>query len=58
MGGKIISTRRENLVLAHSSANLNSHFAGNGDKRAFEAFRGEGSFRPGKRRQGPPGAVV
>ena len=50
--------RREKAVIGHSRANLKGHFAGNGCKRAFKAFKGKGSFRPGKRRQEPPGAVV
>ena len=40
-GGVMTPARRENTVLAHSCANLNSHFARNGCNRAFKAFRGE-----------------
>jgi hypothetical protein len=56
--GVHVPPRRENAVLAHPRANLKGHFAGNGCKRAFKAFRGKGSFRPGKRLQEQPAAVV
>ena len=57
-GGVYVPPRREKAVLAYSRANLNGHSVRNGYKRAFKAFRGKGSFRPGKRRQEPPAAVV
>ena len=41
MGDIMIPARRENAVLAHPRANLNSHFARNGCKRAFKTFKGE-----------------
>jgi hypothetical protein len=53
-----VPPRRENAVLAHSRADLKGHFVKNGYKRAFKAFRGKGSLRPGKRRQEPPAAVI
>jgi len=56
--GAMTPARRENAVLAHPRANLKGHFVRNGCKRAFKAFRGKGSFRPGKRRQALPAAVV
>jgi len=56
--GVHVPPRRENAVLAHPRANLKGHFARNGYKRAFKAFRGKGSFRPGKRRQALPAAVI
>jgi len=40
-GGALTPARQENAVLAHSRANLKSHFARNGDKRAFKAFKGK-----------------
>jgi hypothetical protein len=57
-GGVHVPPRREKAVLAHSRANLKGHFARNGCKRAFKVFRGKGSFRPGKRLQEQPAAVV
>ena len=58
MGGVMTPARRGKAVLAHPCANLNGHFARNGYKRDLRAVRGKGSFRPGKRRQGLPAAVV
>jgi len=53
-----VPPRREKAVLAHPRANLKGHFAGNGCERALRVFRGEGSFRPGKRRQEALAPVV